>query len=118
MRILGRKNDSMGLPSKECGQDTKSFMEKRQFTPVEAEEIGNALGIRWTEFDVEQFTMGLNVELEHGRRDETTDVTYDDPMLTGKIALAHLNEIPNYYTLLAVMERDGKTQNVDQQKGA
>ena len=66
------------------------------------------MGIRWDKFDVEQFTMGLNVELEHGRKDSATDVTHDEPVVTGKIALAHLNEIPDYYTRLAVMENDAE----------
>ncbi|HCA81008.1 MAG TPA: hypothetical protein DEP53_14865, partial [Bacteroidetes bacterium] len=57
--------------------------EKEQFSFVEAIQIGDALGIRWDAFDVEQFTMGLNVELEHGRRDPVTNVTHDDPLLTG-----------------------------------
>lgn len=82
--------------------------EKEQFSFVEAIQIGDALGIRWDAFDVEQFTMGLNVELEHGRRDPVTNVTHDDPLLTGMIALAHLNEIPDYYTRLAVMEKQAK----------
>lgn len=55
-------------------------------------------------FDLDQFRMGLEVELEHGRRDPETDVTHDDPVLTGKIALAHLREMPDYYTRLAEME--------------
>jgi hypothetical protein len=87
---------------------TATVSEKKQFSFVEAIQIGDALGIRWDTFDVEQFTMGLNVELEHGRRDPVTDVTHDDPLLTGKIALAHLNEIPNYYTRLAVMEKQAE----------
>lgn len=78
----------------------------KQFTKEQALEIGNALGIAWTEFDVEQFRMGLNVELEHGRQDPATDVTGDDPMKTGRIALAHLNEFPDYYTRLARMEKE------------
>ncbi len=78
----------------------------KQFTAAQALEIGNALGIDWSKFDVEQFRMGLNVELEHGRQDPATDVTGDDPMTTGKIALAHLNEFPDYYTRLARMERE------------
>ena len=78
--------------------------EKNRFSFTEAKQIGDALGICWNRFDVEQFTMGLNVELEHGRRNPETDVTHDEPLLTGKIALAHLNEIPNYYSRLAVME--------------
>ena len=52
--------------------------------------------------------MGLGVELEHGRRDPETDVTGDDPLTTGKIALAHLREIPDYYTRLAAMEADAE----------
>jgi Protein of unknown function (DUF5661) len=48
--------------------------------------------------------MGLNVELEHGKRDSSTNVTQDDEVLTGKIALVHLNEFPDYYTRLQKME--------------
>ena len=81
-------------------QNTKTWSEKKQFNFNEAKQIGDALGIRWSKFDVEQFRMGLNIELEHGRRDPSTDVTHDEPIVTGKIALAHLNEIPDYYTCL------------------
>lgn len=63
----------------------------KRFTTEEAKRIGEALGIDWSKFDVEQFRMGLEVELEHGKRDPATDVTHDDSILTGKIALAHLN---------------------------
>jgi hypothetical protein len=52
--------------------------------------------------------MGLDVELEHGLHDRVTNVTDDDPVLTGKIALAHLNELPDYYTRLAKMEEEGE----------
>lgn len=76
----------------------------KQFTRAEAKRIGEALGVDWKNFDVEQFRMGLNVELEHGTRDPRTNVTNDDPMMTGKIALAHLNELPDYYTRLERME--------------
>ena len=88
--------------------DTATVSERKQFSFSEAKQIGESLGIRWKEFDVEQFTMGLNVELEHGRKDPATDVTHDEPVLTGKIALAHLNEIPDYYTRLAVMEHEAE----------
>jgi hypothetical protein len=54
----------------------------------------------------EQFRMGLAVELEHGTQDPSTDVTDDDEIITGKIALAHLNEFADYYTRLAEMEGD------------
>ncbi len=77
---------------------------KKRFSAEEAKKIGEALGIDWKNFDVEQFRMGLDVELEHGLRDPKTNVTNDDPIATGKIALAHLNEFPDYYTRLKKME--------------
>lgn len=81
---------------------------KRTFTTQEARRIAAAIGINWhaVQFDLEQFRMGLDVELEHGTRDAATNVTNDDPILTGKIALAHLNELPDYYTRLAKMEAE------------
>jgi hypothetical protein len=82
----------------------------RSFSLEEARKIGQAIGIDWAQspFDAEQFRMGLNVELEHGRRDPETDVTHDDPMVIGKIALAHLTEFPDYYTRLAKMEAEAE----------
>ena len=79
-----------------------------QFSTEDARHIGEQLGIDWSQFDVEQFRMGLNVELEHGSHDATTDVTGNDPLLTGKIALAHLNEFPDYYTRLKAMEEEAE----------
>lgn len=76
----------------------------REFSTEEAQLIGDRLQVNWDKVDVEQFRMGLAVELEHGSRDPETDVTHNDPLLTGKIALAHLNEFPDYYTRLANME--------------
>ena len=74
-------------------------------------EIGEKLGIDWSRFDVEQFRMGMEVELEHGLRDRSTDVTGNDPILTGKIALAHLNEFADYYTRLEKMERGAEKEH-------
>jgi len=79
---------------------------KKHFTKEEAKEIGEQLGITWDKFDVEQFRMGMGVELEHGTVDENTNVTNDDPLITGKIALAHLNEFSDYYTRLEKMEKE------------
>ena len=84
---------------------------KKHFSTGQAREIGDRLGIDWGRFDVEQFRMGLDVELEHGLRDPFTNVTSDDPLLTGKIALAHLNEFADYYTRLEKMEREAKEQH-------
>ena len=81
---------------------------KKHFTTEEAKKIGEMLGIDWTKFDVEQFRMGMDVELEHGLVDPHTNVTNDDPLITGKIALAHLNEFPDYYTRLEKMEKKGE----------
>lgn len=81
-------------------------MSKRQFSAREAKEVGDRLGIDWDQIPVEEFRMGLAVELEHGAHDPETDVTGDDLLLTGKIALAHLKEFPDYYTRLATMETE------------
>ena len=81
---------------------------KRTFTTDEARAIATELGIDFGALgcDLEQFRMGLDVELEHGPRDPGTDVSGDDVVVTGKIALAHLTEFPDYYTRLAVLERE------------
>jgi Protein of unknown function (DUF5661) len=81
-------------------------MHTTRFTLDDARRIGERIGIDWrtSPFDVDQFLMGLDVELEHGAHDAATDVTGDDEILTGKIAWAHLKELPDYYTRLAVME--------------
>jgi hypothetical protein len=68
------------------------------------------LGIDWAQIDLEQFRRGLEVELEHGARDPETNVTHDDPLLTGKIAWAHLKEIRDYYTRLDRLEAEAKSQ--------
>ena len=85
---------------------------KQNFTTEQAHEIGDKLGIDWSRFDVEQFRIGLDIELEHGLRDPSTDVTGNDPILTGKVALAHLNELPDYYTRLTKMEREAKEKRI------
>lgn len=79
---------------------------KKSFTSEEAKKIGETLGINWSKFDIEQFRKGMDVELEHGLRNLNTNITNDDPLTTGKIALAHLNEFPDYYTRLEKMEKE------------
>jgi len=81
---------------------------KKHFTEEQAKEIGEKLGIKWKEFDVEQFRQGMDVELEHGTENSLTNVTDDDALATGKIALAHLNEFPDYYTRLDKMEEEAE----------
>jgi Protein of unknown function (DUF5661) len=84
--------------------------EKAQFTAEEARSAGEQIGIDWTtsRFDVDQFRMGMDVELEHGSHDLETNVTDDDVVVTAKIARAHLNEFPDYYTRLSVMEAEAE----------
>jgi Protein of unknown function (DUF5661) len=81
-----------------------------EFTAEEARRFGEEIGIDWASarFDVEQFRIGMNVELEHGLHDPHTNVSDDDPHVTAKIALAHLNEFPDYYTRLERMEEEAK----------
>ena len=81
---------------------------KKQFSAETAKKIGEELGIDWSKFDVEQFRMGMDVELEHGKVDPHTNVSDDDPLVTGKIALAHLNEFPDYYDRLYEMEEEAE----------
>ncbi len=81
---------------------------KKHFTSTEARQIGKILGITWDTFNVEQFRMGLDVELEHGTIRKHTNITDDDPTMTGKIALAHLTEFPDYYDRLYKMEREAE----------
>jgi len=81
----------------------------KQSCSDEARRIGDSLSLDWDQVDVEQFRMGLLVELEHGTRDPETNVTDDDESLTGKIVLAHLKEFPDYYTRLAELEAEADT---------
>lgn len=82
------------------------------FETEEALRVATSLGLDFaTEpFALEEFRRGMDVELEHGRRDPATNVTGDDPLTTGKIALAHLREIPDYYTRLDRMEAEAEAE--------
>ena len=85
----------------------------RRTSSEEAKRIGDAIGVDWDQFDVEQFRFGMDVEFEHGSHDPQTDVTGDDPIVTGKIALAHMKEFPDYYERLARMEREAEAEWAD-----
>lgn len=73
---------------------------KKSFTTEEAKKIGDKIGVDWNKIELEQFRKGCDIELEHGTIDPQTNVTNDDPIMTGKIALAHLKERVDYYILL------------------
>jgi len=89
---------------------------RSHFTLDEARAAGERIGVDWTSapFDLEQFRMGMDVELEHGTVDPQTNVTGDDALMTAKIARAHLNEFPDYYTRLAKMEAEAEGKGTAQ----
>lgn len=89
-------------------EESGGMVRQKKFTKEEALKIGKAIGIDFNKIDLEQFRKGLQVELEHGKRFPQANVTNDDPILTGKIAYAHLLEFPDYYTRLAELEKEAK----------
>lgn len=80
----------------------------RRTTLDEARRVGEEIGVDWDRVDLEQLRAGMDVEFEHGSHDPQTDVTGDDPVVTGKIALAHMKEFPDYYERLELMEREAE----------
>jgi hypothetical protein len=84
--------------------------EKRRTTVEEARRVGDAIGVDWNSIDLEQFRAGMDVEFEHGSHAPPTDVTHDDPVTTGKIALAHMKEFPDYYERLERMEAEAERE--------
>ena len=84
--------------------------ESHKTTLDEARRIGDEIGVDWERFDLELFRAGIDVEFEHGSHDPQTDVTHDDPIVTGKIALAHMKEYPDYYERLARMEAEAERE--------
>ena len=66
-----------------------------------AERVGKKLGIDFSVCSLKEFQMGMQAELEH------RNVTHGDLVMTGKIAQAHLQEMPDYYTRLKKMEKGG-----------
>lgn len=79
---------------------------KKEFTVEEAQKIGEQIGLDFNLYSLDEFRLGLAIEMEHGANDPETNVTNDDPLITGKIAWAHLKEIPDYYTRLDKMEKE------------
>ena len=84
--------------------------EDKRTTLEKAKRVGDELGVDWDRFELEQFRIGMDVEYEHGAHDPQTNVTGDDPILTGKIALAHTKEFPDYYERLERMEKEAERE--------
>jgi Protein of unknown function (DUF5661) len=87
--------------------------EEQRTSAEQARRVGDEIGVDWERFDLEQFRAGMDVEFEHGSHDPQTDVTGDDPIVTGKIALAHMKEFPDYYERLERMEEEAKRDWAD-----
>jgi hypothetical protein len=83
-------------------------MKSKKISDHEAKLAGNILNVDWDKVSYKQFKKGLEVELEHGTKNPELDVTKDDLIKVAKIALAHLDELPDYYTKLAKVEKDLK----------
>jgi uncharacterized Fe-S cluster-containing radical SAM superfamily enzyme len=77
---------------------------KTNFSTKETSGVAKKIGTKFSN----QLMKGMAVELEHGKVDPQTNITNDNPIKTGKIALAHLKELPDYYTRLEKMEDEGK----------
>ena len=105
--LVTRSSEALFEIAGRLGVASRRMAAREGFTTDEAREMGERIGIDWSsaEFDVEQFCAGMEVELE---RNPATNVTHDDPETTAKIALAHLNEFPDYYVRLERMERDAE----------
>jgi hypothetical protein len=97
-------------------RETTDVTETHRTTSEEARWVGDEIGVDWTRFEIEQFRAGMDVEFEHGSHDPQTDVTHDDPILTGKIAFAHMKEFPDYYERLERMEREAEQYWADKKR--
>jgi Protein of unknown function (DUF5661) len=91
-------------------REEESALKEKRTTVEEAKRVGGEIGVDWDRFELEQFRIGMDVEYEHGSHDPQTDVTGDDPILTGKIALAHMKEFPDYYERLERMEEEAERE--------
>jgi hypothetical protein len=74
----------------------------------EVQTIADKAKLDISKFEIKQLIQGYKIELEHGKGDPETNVTNSDPVMTLKIAVAHLKEDPHYYTKLKKVEREGR----------
>lgn len=90
-----------------------SHVPRESFSELQARAVAEEIGLDLiaAEFDVDELRRGMEVELEHGLRDPQTNVTDDNPLVTGKIAWAHLKEFPDYYDRLAAMEQEAESSS-------
>jgi hypothetical protein len=90
-----------GTPKSNLEQEKKRHLAKKaQLTPDRVKFLGNLLNVNWDKVDINEFSKGLWIELEHGLLIPRLNVTNDNLVQTAKVALAHLVEDPMYYTKL------------------
>jgi hypothetical protein len=87
--------------------DWTKLVDPPKVAPEEAQKILQAVNVAGMAIPLEDFILGLEVELEHGTRFKDANVTNNHPLLTGKIVLAHLKETMDYYRRLEVAELEG-----------
>lgn len=92
---------------KALGLSDWTKLSKPEVLPEEAAIIQKEVGGEATLISTEGFRAGLEVELEHGLQFPDANVTNNHPILTGKIVLAHLKEMLDYYDRLEVAELEG-----------
>ena len=91
---------------------------RQHFTTEQARKFGDKFGIDWdwNRSDIEQFPMGLDIELEHGLHTTSKVVKGNDLNLTSKFALAYLNEFADYRSLLEKLEGEAREENIQSMK--
>jgi hypothetical protein len=115
-RVKYREYSDRGTMRRRRREQEGALGEEKRTTSEEARRVGDEIGVDWERFELEQFRIGMDVEYEHGAHDPQTDVTGDDPILTGKIALAHMKEFPDYYERLERMEKEAERERTESRR--
>ena len=92
---------------KELGLKDWTKIKVPKVTAKEAAVILKIVNVKKMGIALEEFRMGLEVELEHGTMFDDANVTNNHPILTGMIVLAHMKETLDYYKRLDVAEVEG-----------
>lgn len=92
---------------RELGLRDWTKIKKPNVKVKEAGIILKIVNIKKMPIILEDFRMGLEVELEHGTMFDDANVTNNHPILTGMIVLAHMKETLDYYERLDVAEVEG-----------
>ncbi len=100
-------NDEVKRVCKELGLRDWTALKEPSVTADEAKKILAEINVTRMPIALEDFRIGLEVELEHGIVFSDANVTSNHPVLTGKIVMAHMKESLDYYQRLDVAEIEG-----------